>query len=105
TAGETSSFVRRRGAAGLRFVTAHGMSSEGTASEQEPWERAEAFRSFVDRNDDLMLVVGPTTHVVYVNEAGERVFGVAREECLGRSLLDFVHAEDLERTRADFQRW
>src|SRR6185503_2256975 len=72
---------------------------------REPWERAEAFRSFVDHNDDLMLVVDPASNLVYVNQACERVFGIGRQECLGRALLDFVHPEDLTRTREALQRW
>src|SRR5262245_31241037 len=83
------------------------MSDGETSSprSEEPWERAEAFRSFVDRNDDLMLVVDPSGVVVYANQAVERNFGVAREECLGRPLLEFVHPEDLPRTREAFRRW
>jgi len=71
----------------------------------DPWQRAEIFRSFVDQNDDLMLVVDPAGIVVYVNLAGERYLGVAREESLGRSLFDFVHPDDRERLRSAFERW
>src|SRR5262249_59918954 len=71
----------------------------------EPWERAEAFRSIIDRNDDLMAVVDPAGILVYVNQAAERVFGIGREECLGRSWFDFVHPDDRARTSAAFQTW
>src|SRR5262245_34995874 len=80
-------------------------NDEDPGSEREPWERAEAFRAFVDRNDDLMLVVDPHAAITYVNEASQRFFGVSREECLGRSVLEFVHPEDLERTREAFELW
>lgn len=68
-------------------------------------EQAEAFRSFVEHNDELITVVGRGGAFVYVNRAAERVFGIAQEQCLGRSAFDFVHPEDRARTVEAFQAW
>jgi len=78
---------------------------ETAAEGDPPWDRAEAFRSFVDRNDDLMAVITTEGSFVYVNQAVERILGLGREECLGRSCLDFVHEDDRARTAEALERW
>lgn len=78
-----------------------------TAPRPRPWETPEAFRSFVDHNDDLMAVVETSGRILYVNAAVEHVWGLGRQECLARSLADFTHPEDvpaLEAALSHFRR-
>jgi PAS domain S-box-containing protein len=65
------------------------------AAHPRPWESAEAFRAFVDHNDDLMVVVDTDGKILYVNAAAEQVWGQGRQECLSRRLVDFTHPEDV----------
>ena len=55
--------------------------------------------SFIDLLLDALCVVDRDGYVRYVSAASERVFGYLPEEMIGRRILDFVHPEDLEKTR------
>jgi PAS domain S-box-containing protein len=53
---------------------------------------------------DLLCVVGFDGRFRDVNPAWERVLGHARGELLGRSFMEFVHAEDGNRTDTELER-
>ena len=55
---------------------------------------------FFELSHDLLCVVGADSHFKRVNPACERVLGYPAAELAGRPFLDFVHPDDLARTRA-----
>lgn len=65
----------------------------------------EKYRDFVEGTDDLITQVDTNGNFIYVNHTAERIFGLSQEALIGRSAFDFIHPDDLERTRAAFQKW
>lgn len=63
------------------------------------------FRSIIEDTDLLVAEVDADGLFTYVNPTAQQVFGYAPEECIGRSALEFIHPEDLERTRQAFADW
>jgi PAS domain S-box-containing protein len=56
--------------------------------------------SLVDLSPDLMCLATVDGYFKRVNPAFERIIGYTAEECVSRPMIDFVHPEDRERTRA-----
>ena len=67
--------------------------------------RAEQFynRLFEMATDLLCVADLNTATFLHVNQAFGRVLGYSREELLGRPFLEFVHPDDVERTRSAIQ--
>jgi len=59
----------------------------------------------LEDTEDIVTLVDDEARLLWVNPAAERVFGVSREDCLGRSAFEFIHVEDRERTRRAFEHW
>ncbi len=66
---------------------------------------AESLSSYIERSVDLITVVDLEGRFLYVNPASERFFGVPPADCEGRQAFDFVHADDVESTRAALGTW
>lgn len=47
---------------------------------------------------DAICIVDLQGNFVYISAAGERIFGYAPEEMVGRNMVDFIHPDDLART-------
>ncbi|MCP3919777.1 MAG: PAS domain S-box protein [bacterium] len=56
------------------------------------------FERIVESTVDLVTVVDQSGCFLYVNGAAERAYGISPKQCIGRSAMDFVLAEDRERT-------
>jgi PAS domain S-box-containing protein len=56
-------------------------------------------KSLFELSPDLMCLAGLDGYFRWVNPAFERTLGYTVEECVSRPMLDFVHPEDVERTR------
>ena len=63
------------------------------------------YRDFVEGANELVTRVDAEGNILYVNHNAETVFGLKPKACIGRSAFDFVHPDDRERTRSDFQAW
>jgi PAS domain S-box-containing protein len=73
--------------------------------QQEELRRAEAeIKHFFFLTHDLMLVVGLDGQIKRANEAFSNQFGFRPAELEGRSIFDFIHPEDLEKTHAELAR-
>ncbi|HJV84626.1 MAG TPA: diguanylate cyclase [Noviherbaspirillum sp.] len=57
-----------------------------------------ALPDFADLLLDAVVMVDVRGRVVYVNAASERIFGYTPDEMIGKSLIEFVLAEDRART-------
>ncbi|MFC0445136.1 sensor domain-containing diguanylate cyclase [Pseudidiomarina halophila] len=60
----------------------------------------EALGQYMDLLMDAICVVDPEGLFVYISAGGERVFGYSPKEMIGRSMFDFMHPDDHDRTRA-----
>ncbi len=45
---------------------------------------------------DPVILVDPNARLEWANEAAAELFGVARDEAVGRSALDFIHPDDVQ---------
>ncbi|TGN40655.1 sensor domain-containing diguanylate cyclase [Marinobacter confluentis] len=53
---------------------------------------------------DTVFLVDESNHIVFVSDACHSLLGYQPEEMIGRPILDFIHPDDLEATRASAQR-
>jgi diguanylate cyclase (GGDEF)-like protein/PAS domain S-box-containing protein len=63
------------------------------------------YREVVEGTADLILRVDGEGRFTFVNHAALRVTGLAPAKCIGLSLFDFVHADDVTGMRTAFRRW
>lgn len=67
-------------------------------------ESEERYRHLVDLSPDTILV-HRKGNIAFINPAGVKLFGATRpEQVLGRSLLDFIHPDDVPVVKARMQR-
>ena len=57
--------------------------------------------NYVDLLLDAVFLVDAAGHIRYVNAACERIFGYSQDEMIGQRMIDFLHPEDLARTREE----
>lgn len=57
-------------------------------------------RGVVDRSPDLITAFDATGTVRFVNDSGLAILGWARHEVVGRSFIDFLHPDEVERAVA-----
>ncbi len=62
---------------------------------------AEKFRGLLESAPDAMVIVNPQAHIVVVNAQAEKLFGFARQDMLGQSLMMLV-PERLRAERTEF---
>jgi PAS domain S-box-containing protein/putative nucleotidyltransferase with HDIG domain len=61
------------------------------------------FRSLIENSADLVLVIDPAGTIKYSSPSVMRMGGYAASELLGRSILDFMHPEDIAAATADLR--
>ncbi|WP_161884017.1 PAS domain S-box protein [Deinococcus alpinitundrae] len=70
-------------------------------SEARYRQSAEVLQRTLDLSMDMITTTDPSAKVISVSAACERLLGYQPGELIGRSLLDFVHPDDLDRTQAE----
>ena len=70
----------------------------GELARLEAAERA--YREIVNRTNAIVLRWDPEGRIVFMNDFGQRLFGYAEEELIGRSVLDLI-VPDKESTGRD----
>jgi PAS domain S-box-containing protein len=78
---------------------------ERLKSEEALWKSEAKFRTFVEHTDDLVGQVDSEFRITYVNQAAQKIYGMPMDYYLGHNVLEFVHPEDVERTKLKFQEW
>lgn len=58
----------------------------------------EQYKSFVEFTDNLITQVNKEGLFTFVNKSSEKYFGISPEECIGRSVFDFIDPRDKVRT-------
>src|SRR6202035_678284 len=82
-----------------RDVTVH------KEAEAEKLHRSEThFRLLIEHASDLITVLNLKGLIRFQSPSLERVLGYVPAKLLGRSVLEFVHPEDLQQARTSFER-
>jgi len=68
-------------------------------AEENLLRKTEELDQFFNISLDLMCIANTDGYFLHLNPAWERVLGYAREELMAKRFLDFVHPDDLDRTR------
>lgn len=63
------------------------------------------YEELIEGTDNLVTRMNKDGIFTYVNIACENAYGMSREDLVGRSAFDFVHPEDLSRTKEVFDSW
>src|SRR5262245_33413766 len=63
----------------------------------------ERFRLLIENAYDLLTIVEADGTVRYESPSVSRILGYAQEEIIGRNLFDYVHPDDLSRSREAFK--
>jgi len=79
--------------------------TERKQSEAALHESRNQYRDLVERTPDLVTRVDTEGRFVFVNSSSLIIYGLAPEDCIGRSAFDFIATEDRDGTIAAFQLW
>jgi PAS domain S-box-containing protein len=69
------------------------------SAEEELKQKTEELNQFFNVTLDLLCIATTDGYFVRLNPAVERVLGYTREELMARQLFEFIHPDDVERTR------
>lgn len=93
-------------------VRARRITVDGTdynlASARDITDRVESgimYRDVVEGMNELVTRVDPEGRIQFINHESEEVFGLTAKACIGRSSFDFVHPDDLQKTKEAFASW
>jgi two-component system cell cycle sensor histidine kinase/response regulator CckA len=60
------------------------------------------FREITENASDMIVIVDEKGSITYASPSVERFLGYRPEEMIGKSTLDFIHPEDIQRAMLDF---
>ena len=102
---DAESTVQYRTAKGGQLVVFIRDITERKVAEENLRESRKQYHDLVERTTDLITRVDTEGRLLFVNHAAREVYGLAPQECIGRSAFDFIHPEDREETVASFGSW
>ncbi|KOO50801.1 ATP-binding protein [Priestia koreensis] len=71
---------------------------------EEIIQKMKQYKQFVKQSQDAFIVV-QNERIQYLNPAGYRLLGVAKKsQCMDRSFFDFIHPDDIEKTKKRMER-
>jgi PAS domain S-box-containing protein len=77
--------------------------TESKRTHQALRQQIEERRRIFETSQDLILVTDPQGTLVQVSPSSETILGYSPDEMVGRSVIDFVHADDLADTRDEIR--
>jgi PAS domain S-box-containing protein len=63
-------------------------------------ERERRFRQLIERGSDIITILAPDATMLYASPSVERILGHAQAAMVGRSVIDFMPADEHDRVRA-----
>ena len=79
--------------------------NERNQAVDELHESRKLYRNLVEGTPDLITRVDTEGHLIFVNHAAQKIYGLTPEACIGRMAFDFIHPDDRESTIAAFNNW
>lgn len=79
--------------------------TERKNAEHELKESRKQYRNLVEGTPDLITRVDTQGRFIFLNHSAFGIFGLPPEECIGRTVFDFIHPEDRKSTMNAFQSW
>jgi diguanylate cyclase (GGDEF)-like protein/PAS domain S-box-containing protein len=76
--------------------------TERTRATQALRRSEEYFRSLIENALDTITILGPDGTITYESPSSRRMVGYAPEEMVGSNVFDYIHPDDLVRTREAF---
>ncbi|MBI1759801.1 MAG: PAS domain S-box protein [Acidobacteria bacterium] len=73
--------------------------TERRQAERKIRESEERFRLIAEKSTDMIGRYSATGEVLYLSPAVARILGYEPEDCVGRSIYEFFHVEDVEEVR------
>jgi PAS domain S-box-containing protein len=80
-------------------------NAEQLESQRKLNEAQSRYQEIIEGTADLIGVVDGNGNIVFVNHKAFDIFGISPEECVGRSVFNFVHPQDQQATMTEFQDW
>jgi PAS domain S-box-containing protein len=77
--------------------------SESRKTEHALRQQTEERRRIFESSQDLILVTDAKGGLIQVSPSSETILGYAPEEMIGHSAIDFIHGDDLDRTREEMR--
>jgi PAS domain S-box-containing protein len=68
-------------------------------------ESEQRYRELVEGTDNLITQINDQGILTYINHQSLKIFGLPPEECLGRSVFDFIHPQDREKAAQALREW
>lgn len=66
---------------------------------QKALKKSEAkYRELVEGVDELITQIDKEGHIVFINHMADTILGIPPEQCIGRSVIDFIHPDDRQET-------
>ncbi len=79
-------------------------NKEQIEQEEKIQHSEQRFKALVQEGSDLIGILDAEGNYAYVSPTSKSILGIAPEEFLGKSPLDFIHPEDIERTLASLEK-
>jgi PAS domain S-box-containing protein len=68
-------------------------------------ENEEKYRELIEGADVLVTKIKPEGTILFVNQRSEKFWGKTPEKCVGNSIFDFIHPDDITATRNLLSSW
>jgi len=92
------------GAGADAVIDSHGHAHLLRQAQTALQESESRFRTLIEKSTDVIAMLSAEGKVIYDSPAVSRVLGYAPAELAGRSAFEYLHPEDLERTKEIFAR-
>lgn len=93
--------LARLGPAVARELREAASRRQKRALEAQLKEEEARFRAMIELSHEAVSVLDRTGRILYASPSTLRVMGFRPEECVGRSVFDFVYSEDVNVAKAD----
>lgn len=71
-------------------------------AEERLWQVAQRFQSLIENSADVVAIFDRTGVFRYLSPSADRVLGYRPEDVIGKSVLDLIHPDDVNNSRAAF---
>lgn len=77
----------------LRDITAIRQGTDALRESETRW------RALIENSSDAVLTADASARITYCSQGGERMLGYPIKEVIGRSIMEFVHPDDVSHTQ------